>query len=536
MNAVDMNGCHATRMKSRACVQSARIRIGISRGSGKTRRHRKGGVVPESISQGIPSRDLANTDFRLYKSNDISFSQLKAEGFNCLASKRKPDQFVARRTEIVIAIEDKASAEQLAEAEGGLETKYLPALPNTRCFIARAGEAAHIYFREAKNRLEEIGTTKRGKEARCFGPKVVTGENLEIEENLALLATRIWEQHLPINGSIEIDPPAQFYNPLSIKQSIIYSLWQKIFAATGEEAPKCLSTFVELLLYKGVSDAGLLPDDYRIEKLKNPNRTNSLATYKSAIRGYIKNSVFPVPSNQPGVINEFAFREQETTFKSVLQDLDSLGNLAQQQLDPDFKRRIFEAFLGSAHGQGTIKHGQHLTPRAIIQAIWEMANPVEGKRIVDPACGVGGFVLEGLNYPYEWNPFHYNCLGIDRSEKMVILAKANMVLHLLNYFADPSMDRAVLADKLNSAFLQASNNGTGTLGELESSPSPSGTQYSVKHPADYVLAGVPYYVSGVGEVVNSLRDLGIGDFYSTSGIGEVSPRLLEMKDGLRQLW
>ena len=153
------------------------------------------------------------------------------------------------------------------------------------------------------------------------------------------------------------------------------------------------SHLVELLLYKGVSDAKLLPRDYRLATLLDPSKTNALDTYKNVIRNHIRTRVFPTTANQPGVINGFAFEEQETVFKTVLTDLQELGNLSNRQIDPDFKRRIIEAFLGSANSEGTIKNGKHLTPRIIIQAIWEMAEPPEGKRIVDPACGVGGFVF-----------------------------------------------------------------------------------------------------------------------------------------------
>ncbi len=474
--------------------------------------------MSESVSQGIPFLQLNPEGLKLYKCNDISFSNLRREGFSCLATSKKPDQVVANNKNIIIGIEDKSDPKDLEIAVKQIKDTYLDALPDVKFFVARAGERVKVYFRIASNQITEIGTTFKGKEVICFGPKVITGENTEAQNNLLKLSQQILAEKIPVNGSIEIEPPKDYYNPLVVKQNTIYQLWQKIFVSTGENAHICLATFVELLLYKGISDANLLPRDYSINTLADPNKTNSLDTYKNVIREHIRTRVFPTISNQPGVINSFAFEEQETVFKTVLNDLQDLGNLAQRQIDPDFKRRIIEAFLGSAHSEGTIKSGKHLTPRNIIQAIWEMADPEEGKRIVDPACGVGGFVLEGLNYPYEFNPVNYNCLGLDRDEQMIITAKANMILHMLDKFVDTNFDNNRLAEKINSTFYQARNNGTGTLGELIREPSTENELIS-KHPADYIFTNIPFYINGVTQIDESLKDIGLNSFYKSCGLG-----------------
>jgi len=478
--------------------------------------------MSESITQGIPALDLGSNNLKLLKCNDISFSSLKRAGFNCLDSRKKPDQLVivdGNIKNIIIGIEDKLSSMQLDEAIRQIKDNYLSALPNTKYFIARAGERVEVFYRISQNKIIEIGTTKRGRQVQCFGPSIITGENPDIQSNLLLFAIQVLADKPPVNGSIEIDPPREYFNPLLVNQTTIYSLWQKIFVCTGEQAHTCLDTFVELLLYKGISDAGILPNDYRISSLINQNRTNSLDFYNNTIRNHIKTRLFPTAPNQPGVINGFAFEGQETVFKDVLKDLDSLGNLAQRQLDPDFKRRIIEAFLGSANKEGSIKNGQHLTPRNIIQAIWRMANPPQGVRIVDPACGVGGFILEGLNYPYEFNYRTFNCIGLDRSKEMIILAKANMILHLLDKLASGLSNVEEINRIVHSTFLHVDNNGTGTLGELIQDPDDN-KAFTVKHPADFVLTNVPFFTNGVGEIEKSLKDNGNLDiYYKSCGLG-----------------
>ena len=474
----------------------------------------------ESISQGLPSLSINKDGVKLYKLNDISFSNLKKAGFNCDKSSKEPDQIVAFNGQILIGIEDKYSSSQMKEAIQQLKNNYLPALKNTKYFIARAGDKVKIFYRTSEQDMTEIETLKKGKHIACFGTKLIEGNNNQIKRNLDLLSQQILKQKIPNNNTLEIEPPQEYHNPLNIMQDTIFSLWQKIFVTTGENASKCLSTFVELLLYKGISDANMLSHDYSISYLKLDSTNNALKTYKGTVREIIKTELFPAIRNQPSVINGFAFEEQETTFKSVLKDLDSIGNLADNQLDPDFKRRVLEAFLGSAHGEGTIRSGKHLTPRIIVQAIWEMADVSKNKTICDPACGVGGFILEGLNYPYEFDPLKYKLIGIDRDEQMIITAKANMVLHILDKFASPKYNNHDLAQKVNNAFYHAKNNGTGTLGEIDNN-----TMLS-KYKADYIFANVPFYVNGVKEIDKSLEDLGLSSFYDKCGMG-VESRFLK---------
>lgn len=470
--------------------------------------------MSESLSQGIPSLQLNDKGIKLYKINDISFSGLRSH-FEVGRSKRKPDQLVGYGKRVLVGIEEKDDVRDMGTAIKQISDYYLEPLPQTRYFIARAGEHSKLLYRLTHSKLITIGSTLRGREVLCFGPRVITGENVDAITNLSLLSLQILQDRTPINGSLELQPPKEYYNPLIVKESVIRSLWQKIFVCTGENAHTCLATFVELLLYKGISDAGMLPLEFSIGNLAEMGRKSALNTYVATVRQYIRTRLFPTVMNQPGVINGFAFNQQETVFKSVLQDLNDLGNLAQRQIDPDFKRRVMEAFLGSAHKDGTIRSGKHLTPRNIIQAVWEMADPKEGSRIVDPACGVGGFVLEGFNYPYEFSPLSFNCFGADRDEQMIITAKANMILHILDKFADPEIDNKELANKINSTFLKAENNGTGTLGELERQ---SGT-LKARHDADYVFANVPFYVNGVKQIDNSLDDIGLYSFYKSCGIG-----------------
>ncbi|MBE0516677.1 MAG: hypothetical protein IBX41_04705 [Methanophagales archaeon] len=145
--------------------------------------------MAESLSQGIPTLNLGN-EINLYKCNEISFSNLRRQGFRCEESSRKPDQLVAHGGNILIGIEEKPNSNQIDEAVNDIKIKYLSALLQTKYFIARAGEITKVYYRTSENQIIEIGTTLRGREVLCFGPRVITGENtLIITEAVQQLPT-----------------------------------------------------------------------------------------------------------------------------------------------------------------------------------------------------------------------------------------------------------------------------------------------------------------------------------------------------------
>lgn len=63
--------------------------------------------------------------------------------------------------------------------------------------------------------------------------------------------------------------------------------------------------------------------------------------------------------------------------------------------DTDAKGMAFEAITSHTLKQ---KKGQFFTPRNVIRMMVEMVDPQAGKRILDPACGSGGFLIVALNH------------------------------------------------------------------------------------------------------------------------------------------
>jgi type I restriction-modification system DNA methylase subunit len=135
---------------------------------------------------------------------------------------------------------------------------------------------------------------------------------------------------------------------------------------------------------------------------------------------------------------EPAVEEHNVLFKNILTQFNEFGPL--NNIDPDFKSRLYEKFLKKSISQKN--WGQFFTPRNVVKAIIEMSDieKLQDNSIVhDPACGVGGFILEeylgkrSLDY-YINSEGNLSCklryIGHDRDPQTVILAKANMLIHL----------------------------------------------------------------------------------------------------------
>ena len=60
----------------------------------------------------------------------------------------------------------------------------------------------------------------------------------------------------------------------------------------------------------------------------------------------------------------------------------------------DIMGEIFEHLLEEVKESG--KNGQFRTPRQIIRFMVELLDPTPGSRVIDPACGSAGFLIDTL--------------------------------------------------------------------------------------------------------------------------------------------
>ncbi|WP_343737062.1 class I SAM-dependent DNA methyltransferase [Achromobacter sp.] len=103
---------------------------------------------------------------------------------------------------------------------------------------------------------------------------------------------------------------------------------------------------------------------------------------------HMKNAVFIIP--KPALLVE-AVKTIDEIFEVMEKDSRENGQAFQ-----DIQGDVYEMLLAEIATAG--KNGQFRTPRHIIKLMAELVQPQLGHKIVDPACGTGGFLLGAYQY------------------------------------------------------------------------------------------------------------------------------------------
>jgi type I restriction enzyme M protein len=103
---------------------------------------------------------------------------------------------------------------------------------------------------------------------------------------------------------------------------------------------------------------------------------------------HMANAVFII--EKPLLLVE-AIKQIELIFQEIEKDANEGGHSFQ-----DIQGDVYEMLLSEIATAG--KNGQFRTPRHIIKLMADLVEPKLGKRIADPACGTGGFLLGAYQY------------------------------------------------------------------------------------------------------------------------------------------
>lgn len=185
--------------------------------------------------------------------------------------------------------------------------------------------------------------------------------------------------------------------------------------------------------------------------------------------------------------------EQPVLLKKVISLIEGENWLS---MDGDLKGSIYESILEKNGQDKKSGAGQYFTPRALINTIVEVTNPLITETVCDPACGTGGFLLSAFDHMKSQSKdseklrFLRNeaLSGNDITPLVVTLASMNLYLHGIGTEHSPikcedSLER--LPDKL----------------------------------ADVVLANPPFGTRPAGSVnISDMRD----DFYVTTSNNQLN--------------
>ena len=323
--------------------------------------------------------------------------------------------------------------------------------------------------------------------------------------------------------------PKQLIDPTGLAKQI----WQDVWSVSGATPENCLYTFVELFIFKYLSDLGILKGTYNFDSLLEMyGQENDLDTvlqhYVNIIRPYIKNDLFPEnPIDKTTIINGtiFVSKDQKAVsgyslvFKKVLEKFRDFGKL--ENIDHDFKSKLFESFLKESISKKN--WGQFFTPISVVRAINDMAQMdiKEGMKICDPACGVGKFPLEyikeNLHELFEIKDgkikSKVKIIGFDKGfdkdeQKTIILAKANMLIYFCELIKDNPECTKEFAKLFNESFVLKTNSILGTLSE------------PIKDEYDLILTNPPYVTSGSSNLKEEIqKNATLKSYYKINAMG-----------------
>ena len=381
---------------------------------------------------------------------------------------------------------------------------------------------------------------------------------IDVEASLNDGLLRYFEEKRALNPAVIEDLLAGSAAVAKNPQQLAQTVWQIIWHATKEDPKQCLLTFVELFVLKFLSDnlqPTALPKSLSFYELIQPpedflakHGRTAISYYVAQIRPHIKtlfpdNTVAGDPALPPlfglkmvvsktSLINGFAFLRTSTepldsfnrTFLQILDAFKRFGSL--RSIDPEFKLRLYETFLKNTPRQQ--KLGQFFTPRNVVRQMIRMAQLSklrDGAVVLDPAAGVGGFVLEPLllDDALRGNVTiasgkprrRVRTIGVDMDANTHILAKANMLIHLADLLRDRSTTLPALNEAMADTFVLM--NANETLGSLENPP---------RQVADVILTNPPYVTQGsaiyrkeIAALSGSRNGLALKDYYDGWGLG-----------------
>ncbi|MBL7202993.1 MAG: SAM-dependent DNA methyltransferase [Desulfobacteraceae bacterium] len=144
-------------------------------------------------------------------------------------------------------------------------------------------------------------------------------------------------------------------------------------------------------------------------------------------------------SNGRGVIVKEVFADSYNYMKSGTLLRQVINKMNQIDFNKSEDRHIFndiyEQILRDLQSAGNA--GEFYTPRAVTQFMTDMTNPRLGEKVLDPACGTGGFLvcaLESIRKQDVKNIedrliFQDSIVGIEKKSLPYMLSMTNLILH-----------------------------------------------------------------------------------------------------------
>ena len=431
---------------------------------------------------------------------------------------KKPDALIVKKPIVIAAIEYKTPRELRTEKQ--VEKAIAQELGTAQALQAR------VYIVTDGRKSYWVNPATGNEILQEDGSKI----SLNFDKNSTDCITLINKIRSSISATNDRLKAAAAVDPLPLAERV----WQDLWAVSGATPENCLYTFVEIFIFKYLSDLGVLKGMYSFYDLlgrySGNNENEVLEYYASTVRVKIK-ELFPGnPKDKTTIINGTIFVSKDdkavsgyaTVFHRILKRFNDFGTL--ENIDYDFKSKLFETFLKESISKKN--WGQYFTPLKVVRAIVNMVDIAAGMEICDPACGVGKFLLEPILhnldrlYKIGKDENGQDILepqvtlsgfdkGFDKDEqKTIILAKANMLIYMSGMIKEHSDITQKFAQLFNDTFLLQTNSILGTLAR------PIVDKY------DLILTNPPYVMSGSSNLKDEIaKDDALKNYYKISAMG-----------------
>jgi len=173
-----------------------------------------------------------------------------------------------------------------------------------------------------------------------------------------------------------------------------------------------------------------------------------------------------------GSLLEVFEKEDKITLdtKSIVYVVGELQNYSLMNSERDVVADAFETFIGKALKGG---QGQFFTPRNVIRMIVDIIAPTENEKIIDPACGSGGFLIDSLKYVWDKSEVKYDDLGwseVEIEKKKIEIATTNF----------RGIDKDYFLSKVAKAYMNLIGDGTTGIFCADSLDNPKNWSNSLK--------------------------------------------------------
>jgi len=155
-----------------------------------------------------------------------------------------------------------------------------------------------------------------------------------------------------------------------------------------------------------------------------------------------------VKENLPEVINEIDEIDLDTN--SIVYVVGELQNYSLTNSRRDVIVDAFETFIGNAlKGE----QGQFFTPRNVVEMLVDFIHPSETDKIIDPACGSGGFLVDALKFVWNHTEAKYSKLEWKEGQ----IEKKKMEIAASNF---RGLDKDYFLSKVAKAYMNLVGDGT----------------------------------------------------------------------------